>query len=67
MDQEHTHHEGWTDPIVAEVRTVREELLAAAHYDLQELCEQLRVRQESEGRSVVQRAPRRAERPDTAA
>jgi hypothetical protein len=34
--------ERWEDPIVAEVRKVREELFAAAGFDLDEFCRQLR-------------------------
>lgn len=51
--------ERWEDPIVAEVRKVREELFARAGYDLDELCRQLREQQQKEGRQVVTRPPRR--------
>ena len=59
-------HERWEDPIVAEVRRAREELFAAAGYDLDELCRQLRERQQKEGRHAVTRPPRRPQRQETA-
>lgn len=52
-------HERWEDPIVAEVRKAREELFAAAGYDLDVFCRQLRGRQRKEGRHAVTRPPRR--------
>lgn len=54
--------ERWEDPIVAEVRRVREELFAAAGYDLAEFCRRLREQQEREGHATVTRPPRRPER-----
>jgi len=51
-------HERWEDPIVAEVRNVREKLFAAAGYDLGEFCRQLREQQRQEGREVITRQPR---------
>ena len=54
--------EHWEDPIVGEVRRVREELFAAAGYDLEEFCKRLREQQQREGRAVVTRPPRRPER-----
>lgn len=51
--------EPWQDPIVAEVRQAREALFAAAGYDLDVFCEQLRARQQAEGRQGIRRAPRR--------
>ena len=59
-------HERWEDPIVAEVRRAREELFAAAGYDLDVFCRQLRERQEKEGRRAVIRPPRRPQREATA-
>ena len=55
-------HERWEDPIVAEVRRAREELFAAAGYDLDEFCRQLRERQQKEGCHAVTRPPRRPQR-----
>jgi hypothetical protein len=48
----------WEDPIVAEVRRVREDLLAAVDYDLDKLCEQLRKNEAASGRTVVRRSRR---------
>jgi len=47
----------WRDPIVAEVRQVREALYAEAGYDIHEFCRQLRERQVKSGHVVVRRAP----------
>jgi hypothetical protein len=58
-------HKRWEDPIVAEVRKAREELFAAAGYDLDEFCRQLRERQQEEGRRVVSLSPRRPQPHDT--
>ena len=49
----------WEDPIVTEVRKVREELFAAAGYDLEVFCNQLRERERTEKRPPVARAPRK--------
>jgi len=51
--------ERWKDPIVEEVRKVREELFAAAGYDLDVFCRQLRERPQKEGRHAVTRPPRK--------
>ncbi len=48
----------WEDPIVTEVRSAREALLAASGYDLEELCRRLRKKQEEAGRTVVVLPPR---------
>ena len=58
-------HERWEDPIVAEVRRAREELFAAAGYDLDVFCKQLRERQQKEGRRAVTRPPRTPHRKAT--
>ena len=50
----------WRDPIVAEVRRVRERLFAAAGHDIHEFCRRLRDKQAQSGHEVVTRA-RRAE------
>jgi hypothetical protein len=58
----------WRDPIVAEVRRVREELFAAAGYDIHEFCRRLREKQAASGHQVVTRAPRTTtDTPDEAA
>jgi hypothetical protein len=56
-------HEPWVDPIVAEVRAARKALLADANFDLHVLCERLREREQSAGRKIVHRKPRRVARP----
>jgi hypothetical protein len=45
--------EPWTDEIVAEVRSAREQLFAECGYDLKTLAERLRVAQEASGRPAV--------------
>ena len=45
----------WRDPIVAEVRRVREELFAAAGRDIHEFCRRLREKQARSGHPVVKR------------
>jgi hypothetical protein len=47
---------------VAEVRKAREKLLAAAGYDLEELCRRLNEQQQREGRGTVARPPRTPKR-----
>ena len=46
------------DPIVTEVRAVREAIFARAGYDLQELGRQLRARQAAAGREGVTLPPK---------
>ena len=43
----------WRDPIVAEVRRVREELFAASGRDIHEFCRRLREKQAGSGHHVV--------------
>ena len=50
--------EPWHDPIVAEVRRVREALFAAAGYDIREFCRRLRQEQLTSGHPIVTRAGR---------
>lgn len=45
----------WRDPIVAEIRRTREELFAAAGYDIHEFCRRLREKQAASGHPVVTR------------
>ena len=52
----------WEDPIVSEVRSSREELFAAANYDIGEFCKRLGAQQQREGREALTRPPRRRER-----
>ena len=63
MTEAGLEHQLWHDPIVAEVRRVREELFAAAGRDIQEFCRQLREKQATSRHRVVTRGPRG--KPDT--
>lgn len=63
MTEAGEEHRVWRDPIVAEVRRVREELFAAAGYDIREFCRRLREKQAKSGHHVVRRAPQA--KPDT--
>ena len=58
----------WRDPIVEEVRKVREEHAARFNYDLKAIAEDLRLRQAKSGHKIVSYPPRQldeeqAERP----
>jgi hypothetical protein len=48
----------WEDPIVAEVRRVRQKLFAEAGNDLDEFVRCLRLQQSTSGHRVVTRPPR---------
>ena len=52
----------WHDPIVEEIRKIREEHARKFNYDLHAICEDIRQRQASSGRPVVSRPSRKAER-----
>jgi hypothetical protein len=52
---ESREHQFWHDPVVAEVRRTREELFAAAGYDVHEFCRRLREKQAASGHPVVTR------------
>jgi hypothetical protein len=45
----------WRDPIVAEVRKIREALFAEAGYDIHEFCRRLSARQAGSDHLVVKR------------
>jgi hypothetical protein len=47
--------EVWRNPIVAEVRKVREALFAESNYDIHEFCRRLADRQASSGHPIVKR------------
>ena len=47
----------WEDPIVAEVRKIREKLAAKFHYDIRAICEDARKREKKSGHPIV--SPRR--------
>lgn len=50
----------WKDPIVEEVRRIRDEHAKRFNYDLHAICEDFRKKQWSSGHTVVSRQPRRA-------
>lgn len=47
----------WRDPIVSEVRRVREQLFAAAGRDIHEFLRRLREKQATSGHQIVTRGP----------
>lgn len=49
----------WTDPVVEEVRRVREAYAAEFNYDLRAICRDLKVREARGEFTTVRRAPRR--------
>lgn len=55
MDKDNSPPEVWRDPIVAEVRKVREALFAESNYDIHEFCRRLADRQASSGHPIVKR------------
>jgi hypothetical protein len=50
--------ETWIDPIVAEVRKVREAHAAAFNYDVQAIYRDLKAKESASGRNYVRYAPR---------
>jgi bisphosphoglycerate-dependent phosphoglycerate mutase len=52
----------WEDPILKEVREIREQLIAEHGNDLRSLCKHLQEREQNESRNLVTCKPRR---PDT--
>jgi hypothetical protein len=67
MTEAAEQNRAWHDPIVTAVRRVREELYAAAGYDIREFCRRLREKQPRSGHPIVTRAPREPRRPGEAA
>jgi hypothetical protein len=57
MDKDTSPVEKWRDPIVAEVRQIREALFAESNYDIHEFCRHLADRQASSGHPIVKRPP----------
>ena len=53
MPRSQPDEQPWTDEIVAEVRSAREQLFAASGYDLRKFAERLRAAQEASGRAAV--------------
>jgi len=56
----------WEDPIVKEVRDIREQIAAEHNHDLRALCKYLQAREQQEHRKLVIRPPRRPDVPKTA-
>jgi len=50
----------WEDPIVNEVRRVREEHAARFAYDLDRICAELKEQENESGRKYVSYSPRKA-------
>jgi len=55
MKDERLDEQPWQDPIVAEVRRIRERLFAEAGYDIHEFFRRLSERQATSGHPVVNR------------
>ena len=53
MKEDRSAEPPWQDPIVAEVRRIREALFAEAGYDIHEFCRRLIERQATSGHPVV--------------
>ena len=67
MPETRNDREPWRDPIVSEVRRLREALFSAAGYDIHEYCRRLRQEQLTSGHEVVTRARRSSATPGAAA
>lgn len=52
----------WHDPIVEEIRRVRDEHARKFGYDLHAICEDFRKKQAESGGKVVSRQPRRPQK-----
>jgi len=50
----------WRDPIVEEIRQLRQQYAAQFNHDLKAICQDLRKRQKKSGRKVVTLSPRPA-------
>ena len=53
MEEDRPDEQPWQDPIVAEVRRIREALFAEAGYDIHEFCRRLSEEQATSGHPVV--------------
>ena len=51
----------WNDPIVEEVRKIREEHAARFDYDLKKIFQDIKEREEKSGHKVVSLPPKRVE------
>ena len=49
----------WRDPIVEEIRNLREEYAARFNYDIKAICREARKHQETSERKTVSLAPKR--------
>ncbi len=56
----------WQDPIVEEIRRIRDEHAKKFEYDLHEICEDFRKKQAESGRKTVSRQPRKPQKRDIA-
>lgn len=58
-ESNHVPDNQWEDPIVKEVRDIRDQFAAELQHDLRALCKYLQAREQQEQRKLVTRAPRR--------
>lgn len=56
----------WEDPIVAEIRKIRDEHAAKFNYDIAAICEDYRRLAKESGREHVSHSPRRPDPPGKA-
>jgi hypothetical protein len=49
----------WRDPIVEEIHRIRDEQAKKFGYDLHAICEDIRAKQATSGRTLVTRPPRK--------
>ncbi len=59
MWQEESFEEPWRDPIVEEIRKIREEHAARFNYNVRAIVEDARRRQQEGGHKIVSLPPRR--------
>ena len=59
MWQEETVEQPWRDPIVEEIRKIREAHAARFNYDVRAIAEDLMKRQDEGNRQIVSFSPRR--------
>ena len=48
----------WRDPIVEEIRRIREEYAAQYHYDIEAICRAAREREKKSDNEIVSSSPR---------
>lgn len=53
----------YSDPIVHQTRTLRDEYAARFNYDMDAICQDLMERQRVSGRKLIKRSPRRPMHP----